>query len=60
MKFWAAEIWTIRLQCGGKDELALLASGMDNMRKALKESNEKEAELMLANRRMITETRDLV
>lgn len=39
----------------GKDELALLASGIDNMRKALKESNEKEAELMLANRRMITE-----
>lgn len=39
----------------GKDELADLASGLDNMRKALKESIEKEEELSLANRRMITE-----
>ena len=39
----------------GKDELALLARGLDNMRMALRESNEKEAELTAANRRMITE-----
>ena len=39
----------------GKDELSLLARGLDNMRMALRESNEKEAELTAANRRMITE-----
>ena len=39
----------------GRDELALLAQGLDNMRMALRESNEKEAELTAANRRMITE-----
>ena len=39
----------------GKDELSLLARGLDNMRLALRESNEKEAELTAANRRMITE-----
>ena len=39
----------------GKDELSLLARGLDNMRIALRESNEKEAELTAANRRMITE-----
>ena len=39
----------------GNDELALLADGLNNMRRALKESIEKEAELTLANRRMITE-----
>lgn len=39
----------------GKDELAMLAVGLDSMRAALKESNDKEAELTLANRRMITE-----
>lgn len=39
----------------GKDELADLASGMDHMRRALKESIEKEEELSRANRRMITE-----
>ena len=39
----------------GKDELSLLAHGLDNMRMALRESNEKEAELTAANRRMITE-----
>lgn len=39
----------------GRDEIALLASGLDHMRLALKESNEKEAELMAASRRMITE-----
>ena len=39
----------------GKDELSLLARGLDNMRMALRESNEKEAEITAANRRMITE-----
>ena len=39
----------------GRDELALLAQGLDNMRMALRESNEKEAEITAANRRMITE-----
>lgn len=39
----------------GKNELSLLARGLDNMRIALRESNEKEAELTAANRRMITE-----
>ena len=39
----------------GKNELSLLAEGLDNMRRALKESNEKEAELSRAGRRMITE-----
>ena len=39
----------------GKDELSLLARGLDNMRMALRESNEKEAELTAANRKMITE-----
>lgn len=39
----------------GRDELALLARGLDNMRTALRASNEKEAELTAANRRMITE-----
>ena len=39
----------------GRDELALLAQGLDNMRIALRESNEKEAEITAANRRMITE-----
>ena len=39
----------------GKDELSLLARGLDNMRMALRESNDKEAELTAANRRMITE-----
>lgn len=39
----------------GKDELADLASGLDHMRRALKESIEKEEELSQANRRMITE-----
>lgn len=39
----------------GKDELALLAAGLDSMRRALKESNGKEAELTLASQRMITE-----
>lgn len=39
----------------GKDELSMLAAGLDSMRAALKESNDKEAELTLANRRMITE-----
>ena len=39
----------------GRDELALLAQGLDNMRMALRESNEKEAEISAANRRMITE-----
>lgn len=39
----------------GKDELTLLALGLDNMRRALKASSDKEAELTLANRRMITE-----
>ena len=39
----------------GRDELALVAQGLDNMRMALRESNEKEAEITAANRRMITE-----
>ncbi len=39
----------------GKDEVSMLASGLDNMRKALKESMEKEEETTRANRRMITE-----
>lgn len=39
----------------GRDELALLAQGLDNMRKALKSSIENEAQLTQANRRMITE-----
>ena len=39
----------------GKDELSLLARGLDNMCMALRESNEKEAEITAANRRMITE-----
>lgn len=39
----------------GRDEITLLARGLDNMRTALRESNEKEAELTAANRKMITE-----
>lgn len=39
----------------GRNELSLLAEGMNHMRIALKESSENEEELSLANRRIITE-----
>ena len=39
----------------GRNELSMLAAGLDNMRRALKEISEKEEELSLANRRIITE-----
>lgn len=44
-----------RVTIQGKDEIALLAAGLDSMRRALRESNAKEAELMVTNHRMITE-----
>ena len=39
----------------GKDELAVLAEGLDNMRKSFMESQKKEQEILQKNQRVITE-----